>query len=65
MEAVRALEKLGYERVRKSDTYVRLKCPGCVPLTVPIHHGKDLAKDTLLMIISRSGFTVEEFKAVL
>ncbi len=57
-EAVRALERLGYERVR-------LKCPGRASLTVPVHHGKDLAKGTLREIISKSGFSVDEFKAAL
>jgi predicted RNA binding protein YcfA (HicA-like mRNA interferase family) len=66
MEAVRAFEKLGYNRnSQKNDAYVRLKCLGRVPLTVPIHHGNDLSRTTLRKIISISGFTVEDFKAAL
>lgn len=64
-EAVRALERLGYESVRQSGSHVRLKHPGRTSLTVPVHHGKDLAKGTLREIISKSGFGVDEFKAEL
>lgn len=60
-EAVRALEQLGYVNVRQSGSHVRLKCPGRTSLTVPIHHGKDLAPGTLRKIIRESGFTMEEF----
>ncbi len=64
-EAVRALKRLGYEVIRQNGSHVRLKCPGRTPLTVPIHHGKDLAPGTLREIISKSGFSVDEFKAAL
>ena len=64
-EAVRALERLGYSLVRQSGSHVRLKCAGRTPLTVPVHHGRDLAKGTLRDIISKSGFSVEEFNAAL
>ncbi len=62
-ETVRALERLGYRAVRQSGSHVRLKYSGHTSLTVPVHHGKDLAKGTLRKIISDSGFTIEEFKA--
>ena len=62
-EAVAALRRLGYETVRQSGSHVRLKCPGRTPLTVTVHHGKDLAKGTPRDIISKSGFSIEEFKA--
>jgi predicted RNA binding protein YcfA (HicA-like mRNA interferase family) len=64
-EAVRALERLGYTIVRQSGSHVRLKCPGRTPLTVPVHHGRDLAPGTLREIIRKSGFTVEEFRDAL
>lgn len=64
-EAVRALERLGYKRVRQDGSHVRLKCQGRTSLTVPVHHGKDLAPGTLREIIGKSGFSVEEFKAAL
>jgi predicted RNA binding protein YcfA (HicA-like mRNA interferase family) len=65
MKAVRAFETLGYERGRQNGRYVRLKCPGRIPLTVPIHHGSSLAEDTLLKLIDKSGFTVEDFEGAL
>lgn len=51
--------------VRQSGSHVRLKCPGRTPLTVPVHHGKDLASGTLRAILRQSGFGVDEFKAAL
>ena len=38
---------------------------GAPSLTVPVHHGKYLAKGTLREIISKSGFSVKEFKDAL
>jgi len=64
-EAVRALERLGYHIVRQSGSHVRLKCEGRTSLTVPVHHGKDLGPGTLRELISKSGFTVEEFRDAL
>jgi predicted RNA binding protein YcfA (HicA-like mRNA interferase family) len=64
-EAVRALERLGYTVARQTGSHVRLKYPGRTSLTVPVHHGKDLAPGTLREIISKSGFSVEEFRAKL
>jgi predicted RNA binding protein YcfA (HicA-like mRNA interferase family) len=42
-----------------------MKRSGHTPLTVPVHHGKDLATGTLREIIRKSGFSVEMFKAEL
>ena len=64
-EAVKVLVRLGYQVVRQNGSHVRLKYPGRTSLTVPVHHGKDLAVGTLRVIISRSGFSVDEFKAEL
>ncbi len=64
-EAVRAFERLGYGIVRQSGSHVRLKYPGRTSLTIPVHHGKDLAKGTLRKVINDSGFSVEEFESEL
>ncbi len=64
-EAVRALKRLGYSAVRQGGSHLRLKWTGRTPLTVPVHHGKDLAKGTLREIVNKSGFSAEEFRAVL
>jgi predicted RNA binding protein YcfA (HicA-like mRNA interferase family) len=42
-----------------------MKCQGRTSLTVPVHHGKDLAPGTLRGLIGKSGFSVEEFVAEL
>ena len=57
-----ALRKLGYETVRQSGSHVRPERPGRVPSTVPVHHGKDLAKGISRGTVSRSGFSVEGFR---
>ena len=62
-EAVAALIRLGYRSVSQSGSRVRLKYPGRASLTVPVHHGKGLAKGTLRDITGKLGFTVEEFEA--
>lgn len=64
-EAVRTFERLGYTIVRQSGSHVRLKCPGRSPLTIPVHHGKDLAPGTLRGLIGKSEFSVEEFRDAL
>ena len=58
-QAVKAFERLGYERSRQSGSHVRMLCEGREPLTIPQH--RELAKGTLRAIIKASGFTVEEF----
>ena len=60
-EAVKAFERLGYGVSKQTGSHVRMKCPGRDPITVPVHHGKDLAPGTLRALIRTSGFTVEEF----
>ncbi len=64
-EAVRAFVRLGYRVVRQDGAHVRLKCPGRISLTVPVHHGKDLAPGTLRGLINKSGFSVGEFRNAL
>ncbi len=60
-EAVRAFERLGYERVRQRGSHIRLK-PGDAgrkPLTVP--RKKELKRGMLRSLIRDAGITVEEF----
>ena len=61
-DVVKALERLGYKKVRQDGSHVRLKCDGRTSLTVPVHHGKDLPKGTLNNIFKNSGFSEEEFR---
>ena len=62
-EAVRALERLGYERGRQRGSHVFLKCEGRSSLSVPLH--KQLKSGTLRGLIRDSGFSVKEFSDML
>ena len=65
-EAIRALERLGFEQVRQRGSHVVLKkqtaqgTSGCV---VPLH--RELAIGTLHSILKQAGVTVEDFLAQL
>ena len=65
-EAIRALERLGFSRVRQRGSHVVLKKPtaegeaGCV---VPLH--RELAPGTLRGILRQAGVTADEFMAQL
>jgi predicted RNA binding protein YcfA (HicA-like mRNA interferase family) len=61
-EAIRALEKLGFEQVRQRGSHVVLRketsggAAGCV---VPLH--RELAIGTLRGILKQAGVTADEF----
>jgi predicted RNA binding protein YcfA (HicA-like mRNA interferase family) len=61
-EAIRALERLGFEQVRQTGSHVVMKkitedrLAGCV---VPMH--RELKVGTLTGILKQAGVTVEEF----
>ena len=61
-EAIRALEKLGFEQVRQRGSHVVLKkqmAEGAVGCVVPLH--RELAIGTLRGILRQAGVTPEEF----
>jgi len=61
-EAIRALERLGFRRVRQRGSHVILKKQtpeGAVGCVVPLH--RELAIGTLHGILQQAGVTVEEF----
>jgi len=63
-EAVRALERLGFEQVRQRGSHVVLKrqtTQGAVGCVVPLH--RELAIGTLHSILKQAGVTVEDFMA--
>ena len=62
VEAIRALERLGFKQVRQKGSHVvmRKDRQGCV---VPLH--AELAIGTLRGILRQAGVTVEEFNAAL
>jgi predicted RNA binding protein YcfA (HicA-like mRNA interferase family) len=64
-EAVRAFERLGYERVRQRGSYIRLMSDesGREPLTVP--RKKELKRRMLRALIRDAGISVEDFMELL
>lgn len=64
-EAVKALQKLGYEVDHQTGSHIilRHRDPPHRRLSVPDH--KELAKGTLRALIRQAGLTVEEFRRLL
>ena len=63
-EAIRALERLGFEQIRQRGSHVILKkqtAQGAVGCVVPLH--RELAIGTLRGILKQAGVTVEDFMA--
>jgi len=61
-EAIRALERLGFERVRQRGSHVILKkqtSEGEIGCVVPLH--RELAVGTLRGILKQAGVTQEQF----
>ena len=61
--AVRALERIGFVRVRQKGSHLRLK-RGNLAVTIPMHSG-DLSPGVLRSIIRQAHLTDEEFLALL
>ena len=50
-EVVRALEKAGFEVVRRRGSHVRLKHPDGRVVTVPVHQGQDIGRGLLRKVL--------------
>ena len=61
-EVVRALEKLGFKKLRQKGSHLVLRraTSGCV---VPLH--RELKKGTLAAILKQAGVSAEEFRKAL
>ena len=61
-ETVRALEELGFEKLRQKGSHVvmRRNVAGCV---VPLH--REIKKGTLAAILKQAGVSIEAFREVL
>ena len=61
LECIRALEKIGYKRVRQRSSHIRLKDMNgkLSPVTVPDH--KELRPGLLKKILNDADLEVEEF----
>ena len=62
---VRALEKAGFTVARIAGSHHIMRHPDGRGTTVPVHHGRDMAKGTLRGILSDTGMTVEELQRLL
>jgi predicted RNA binding protein YcfA (HicA-like mRNA interferase family) len=62
-EICKALEKLGYVKIRQRGSHIRLKCPGRKSVTVPNH--KEVSRGLLRKILRDAEITVEEFLKLL
>ncbi|MCK5329699.1 MAG: type II toxin-antitoxin system HicA family toxin [Candidatus Latescibacteria bacterium] len=61
-EAIRALERLGFEKVRQRGSHVVLKKQtpkGALGCVVPLH--RELARGTLRGILKQAGVSSDEF----
>ena len=65
-EAIGALEKDGFQRVRQSGSHIVLQksVPGTT-ITVVVPNHPELATGTLRSIIRRAGLSVDDFVALL
>ena len=59
MEAMRALERLGFSIIRQSGSHVRLGC-GDRRVTVPMH--RSLVVGTLQSILRQAGVSLDDFQ---
>lgn len=64
-ELIKALQKLGFERIRQSGSHAIFYHNDGRWTTVPIHKGKDVAKGTLRKILKDIEISYEEFKELL
>ncbi|MCK5734527.1 MAG: type II toxin-antitoxin system HicA family toxin [Candidatus Latescibacteria bacterium] len=65
-EAIRALERLGFEKVRQRGSHVVLKKQtpkGALGCVVPLH--RELARGTLRGILKQAGVSSDEFMELL
>ena len=66
-EVIRALKKAGFEvaRIKGSHHLLRHRDDPARSTVVPVHAGRDIKRGLLRKIISDTGLTIDEFKALL
>jgi len=64
-EVVRALEKAGFEVVRRRGSHVRLKHPDGRVVTVPVHQGQDISRGLLRKILRDAELSPEDLLSLL
>lgn len=61
-QVIRALEKLGFARIRQSGSHAIYHHADGRWTTVPIHRGRDLGKGVLRKILKDVGLSTDEFE---
>lgn len=65
-EAIRALEKAGYELTRQHGSHAILVHPDTEKVvTVPVQAGRELTPKTLSSILSQAGLSADELRRLL
>jgi predicted RNA binding protein YcfA (HicA-like mRNA interferase family) len=64
-EAIRAFERVGYERDRQRGSHIVLRHRNAPHRRLVVPEHKSLAKGTLRALIREAGLTVDEFNALL
>lgn len=64
-ELTRALEKIGFQRIRQSGSHAVYRHPDGRWATVPIHKGKEIAKGLVHKILKDAQLTWDEFEPYL
>lgn len=64
-ELIRALEKIGFQRIRQSGSHAVYRHPDGRWATVPIHKSKEIAKGLVHKILKDAQLTWDEFEPYL
>ena len=64
-DVIKALRKIGFEKIRQKGSHVRLKHSDNRIVTIPVHSGKILGQGLLRKILRDSQLTVEELLELL
>jgi len=62
---INALEKIGFQAVRKKGSHVQMERENGRLVTIPVHAGKTIGKGLLRKILRDAELTREEFIALL
>ncbi|MCD6418049.1 type II toxin-antitoxin system HicA family toxin [bacterium] len=62
---LRALEKLGFKKIRSSGSHIVMKNKDGRWLTIPVHKGRDVSKGILKKILKDIGMHWEELEKLL
>jgi predicted RNA binding protein YcfA (HicA-like mRNA interferase family) len=64
-EIVRALQRLGFERLRQKGSHIRLRHPDGRFASVPDHGSRELRREFVLNILKQSAVEIGDFLAAL